>query len=223
MNATRELPLFPLNLVLFPGMVIPLHIFEERYKLMIAECIEYERPFGIVLIRSGSEVGAPTVPHNVGTLAVIQHVDRLEHGRMNIVVRGRERFRIEEISRQTPYLSGRVAPLEDEAVDGGRLRELLDETRAIFEVCLTLRLTLTEQWISQRELPQDPAEFSFIVAARMGGTVLERQELLEMTSVEARLREERAILQRERVKLQKQLTQKLRRQEKRGGSAVAAF
>src|SRR5205814_5524803 len=84
--------LFPLNTVLFPGMPLPLHIFEERYKLMIGRCLEEERPFGVVLIQSGPEVGGTAVPHRVGTTAHIAAVRRLDDGRMNLIAIGQERF-----------------------------------------------------------------------------------------------------------------------------------
>ena len=67
------LPLFPLNTVLFPNMVLPLHVFEERYKLMINTCLAQDKPFGVVLIYSGTEAGGPAVPHSVGTVARIAH------------------------------------------------------------------------------------------------------------------------------------------------------
>src|SRR5437588_780370 len=79
------LPLFPLNAVLFPHMPLPLHVFEPRYRQMIADCLEEGHSFGVVAIREGSETG-PTTPYDVGTLAKIVHIDRLEDGRMNLLV-----------------------------------------------------------------------------------------------------------------------------------------
>src|SRR5258708_12127045 len=81
----QELPLFPLsNTVLFPGMALPLHIFEERYKLMITECIRDSRPFAVVLIPSAHEVGPDATIHTVGTTAHISQVENLNDGRVNI-------------------------------------------------------------------------------------------------------------------------------------------
>ena len=73
-----ELPIFPLNAVLFPGAAMPLHIFEERYKLMMGECLRERRPFGVALIRQGREVGEPAEPLDVGTIAQIAAVERLQ-------------------------------------------------------------------------------------------------------------------------------------------------
>ena len=83
-----------MNTVLFPSMVLPLHIFEERYKLMINNCLAQDKPFGVVLIYSGSEVGDSAIPHPVGTVARIANWEWLPDGRMNILTAGARRFRI---------------------------------------------------------------------------------------------------------------------------------
>ena len=105
-----ELPLFPLNTVLFPGMQLKLHIFEERYKLMMNECIAAEQPFGVVLIKSGQEAHGPTaVPHKIGCSAKIAQVQRLPYSRLNILTIGERRFRIQSIIHSEPYLLADVA------------------------------------------------------------------------------------------------------------------
>lgn len=110
----HELALFPLNnVVLFPGMPLPLHIFEERYQAMIGQCLERDEPFGVLLIKEGHEVGAPAEPHAVGTTARIAQVQRLDGGRMNILTRGETRFELLETVQTTPYLVGLVRYLED--------------------------------------------------------------------------------------------------------------
>src|SRR5207248_5482663 len=129
------LPLFPLNTVLFPGMPLPLHIFEERYKLMIGRCIEDERPFGVVLIQSGPEVGGPAVPHKVGTTAHIAAVKRADDGRMNLIAIGQERFQIREGVRQEPYLIARVEALADKEPEA-EAAPLAAEVRAILATYL---------------------------------------------------------------------------------------
>jgi Lon protease-like protein len=142
-----ELPLFPLNTLLFPEMPISLHIFEERYKLMIQRCLENDEPFGVVLIRQGREAGGDAAPFEVGCMARINHVDRLEGGRMNLVAIGEERFKIEAVYRDKPYLTGMVNefPLLDDigsdlCTRGRYLNELmakyLDLLRRVSEVNL---------------------------------------------------------------------------------------
>ena len=103
-----ELPLFPLNMVLFPGMPLPLHIFEERYKAMIGDCLEREEPFGIVLIKEGQEVGDPADPFRIGTTARIVQSERLQEGRMNILTTGESRFELVEITQRVPHLVAQV-------------------------------------------------------------------------------------------------------------------
>ena len=103
-----ELPLFPLNTVLFPGTPLQLHIFEARYKKMVNACLQEQRPFGIALIERGAEALGPLAePYPIGCAARVVQVQRLEQGRMNIVALGGERFRILSLDRQShPYLVG---------------------------------------------------------------------------------------------------------------------
>src|SRR5215210_2225209 len=102
----QKLPLFPLNTVLFPGMPITLHIFEERYRLMIGRCLEQKIPFGVVLIREGSETSADATSYLVGTTAQISDGVRLEDGRYYLVATGQRRFRTQYIVHRQPYSIG---------------------------------------------------------------------------------------------------------------------
>ena len=108
-----EIPLFPLNTVLFPGTPIHLHIFEERYKQMINACLREKRPFGVVLIRNGMEAMGPLAePFHIGCTAEIAQVQRLEDEQMNLVAVGLERIRILSFDSLTqPYLVGKVRTL----------------------------------------------------------------------------------------------------------------
>src|SRR5512147_1497828 len=102
-----EIPLFPLpNLVLFPRVVVPLHIFEERYKLMINTCIDLQQKFGLVLLREDAAEESEDTMHRVGVEATIAEVERLGDGRMNILAEGDRRFRIVRLTQQTPYWRG---------------------------------------------------------------------------------------------------------------------
>ena len=96
----RQLPLFPLNAVLFPNATMPLQIFEERYKLMLEACLKADSQFGVVLIRSGPEVGGDAVPHAVGTVARILQVNRVKEGRSFVSIVGGRRFEIERVVQQ---------------------------------------------------------------------------------------------------------------------------
>ena len=96
------LPLFPLQTVLYPGMPLPLHIFEERYRQMIDKCLEHDAPFGVTLIKKGVEVGGPAEPFDVGTSARIVEASRREDGQMDLMAQGVHRFRILETLQDRP-------------------------------------------------------------------------------------------------------------------------
>jgi hypothetical protein len=117
-----DIPLFPLHTVLCPGIALPLHIFEPRYRLLTERCVAEERPFGIVLIREGREVGGDNVAiAGVGTFAEIRQASRLEDGRFDLLVVGAGRFAIEDVDTdREPYLVASVTPLDDDLGDRGR-------------------------------------------------------------------------------------------------------
>ena len=190
----RTVPLFPLNTVLFPGLPLPLHIFEERYKLMIATCLVGDSEFGVALIRSGVEVGGPADPHEIGTIARILDVERLPDGRMNLVTVGTERFRLLEVVERDPYLVGRVASLP--AGTDGVDPELAADVRERFLAYLrALRPDLAEQTPSK--LAEEPEALSYQLAAALPIIPARRQALLAMDSAAARLRALRQVVERE--------------------------
>src|SRR2546421_4823703 len=104
----ETLPLFPLGEVLFPGMMLPLHIFEPRYRLMIRRCVSEKIPFGVVLITRGQEVGPGAEFFNVGTTARITRVQRADDGRLYIASVGESRFRVLQTNNDQPYLQGQI-------------------------------------------------------------------------------------------------------------------
>ena len=108
---TFELPLFPLNTILFPQMPISLHVFEARYQKMVQWCLDNDAPFGVVLIRRGLEVGGDAEPYKIGCMAHITHTEKLDEGRLNLVAMGKTRFMIKTIYRDKPYLTGVVDEL----------------------------------------------------------------------------------------------------------------
>lgn len=129
MNTTGrklELPLFPLHSVLFPGVALPLHIFEERYRQMVAHCIERGEPFGVVLIRDGREVGGGQLSlADVGTTAIIRKAGRYPDGKLDILTIGARRFRIGEIDAdRQPYLVGDVEILSEPIGERAEARRL---------------------------------------------------------------------------------------------------
>jgi Lon protease-like protein len=194
-----ELPLFPLNnVVLFPGMRLPLHIFEERYKAMIGECVERDAPFGVILIKEGQEVGEPAEPFRVGTTARIVQVNRLQEGRLNIMTRGERRFQVVEITQQVPHLVGLVRYLEDEA--GDVPEELVSEVTSEYRTFLTHQATIAGGWNSRLEVTHDPVQlFSQAISSIASSIELPRdlrQQLLELSTTQERLEKLLPLLKR---------------------------
>jgi uncharacterized protein len=189
-----DLPLFPLNTVLFPGGTLPLHIFEERYKQMMGECIEQQAPFGVVLIKSGPEVGGPAEPHEVGTTARISRVQELEGGRLNLVAVGVARFRILTITQSQPYLRAEVAVLEDAGGDPPVSEAAAGEVSKLYVDYYRLALALTSQWQERVGVPEQPSALADFVATRIDTESELKQRLLEMPSVAERLSTERELL-----------------------------
>jgi Lon protease-like protein len=123
-----EIPLFPLHTVLCPGIVLPLHIFEDRYRALTRHCLDTGEPFGVVLIRDGAEVGAPKRPlalAGVGALVEIREAGRYPDGRYDLLAAATGRFTIDAVDpRREPYLVADVTPLEDDVGDEARAERL---------------------------------------------------------------------------------------------------
>lgn len=185
----EELPLFPLNTVLFPHAQIQLHVFEDRYRELVRACIADDRPFGIVLIRSGGEVGEPADPYLVGTVVRINEVHHYDDGRMDIYVQGERRFRIRRIDESRPYLVGYVEPVLEHAIDDDeRAETLLTQAREEFEL-LVQRLFERQEFSVQVVFPQDPVTLSFTIANLLSMENLQKQRLLEATDTLERFEE----------------------------------
>lgn len=182
-----RLPLFPLNTVLFPGATLPLHIFEERYQRMVRECLQGQRLFGVLLIRSGSEVEATAEPFQVGTTAHILHVQHLPEGRMNLVCLGGQRFRLCRTLRREPYLVGEVETLPCPAEAGEETTDRADTAASLFAEYYRLYLALSNQWTRQIGLPGEAGALADFIAARLAVSLWTKQRLLEELSVRRRL------------------------------------
>jgi Lon protease-like protein len=183
------LRLFPLQTVLFPGMRMPLHIFEQRYRTMIRECLEEDAPFGVVLIRDGAEVGGGAVPHNAGTTARIVQAEHLDDGRINIFTIGAQRFRINELRTDADYLAGDVDLVEQKPA-GADAHALMARAQEQFNDYLRTYLALADQWTRGVDLPDEPGEAADYIAARVESPPELRQQWLEELSPDARLASE---------------------------------
>ena len=197
------LPLFPLSTVLFPGLVLPLHVFEERYRALVRHIMALPdgtpREFGVVAIERGWEVdgAAPTVSfYDVGCTAEVRQVTEHEDGRFDIVTVGRRRFKITRIvPAAAPYLQADVRYLPEPADTAGSTELLVPRVLAAFRAYLQLMRTDADGVGEQ--LPEDPLVLSHLVAATAGLTVADRQHLLAQPDAATRLRAELKLLHRE--------------------------
>ncbi len=191
-----ELPLFPLT-VLFPGTVLPLHIFEPRYRQMIAACQRENKPLGIVLPRPESEF-MREVPHTIGTIAEIHNLEQLEDGRYTLNAVGIKRFRIVNENRDKAYISATVEPYEDIATQEPNLASTTQQARKMFDDYLAMLLQEANEPDVQATLPDESEDLSYFIASfLMNIEDTQKQRFLEMTSTHQRLQEEIAILRRE--------------------------
>ena len=201
-----SIPLFPLGLVLFPHMPLPLHIFEERYRVMMRDCQENGTGFGIVGLQDGLESGGgPARPYAVGTLAQLRRVEELEDGRFNILVVGASRFRVSGISTRRPYLTAHVEWLRDGSGDGARSQRLAARVATLFQRYATALRELADESAAEIDLPDDPELLSYLVAASLQVDNRHKQPLLEMDDADTRLAGCVRLLGRELVLLSRRL------------------
>ena len=221
---TQKLPIFPLNMVLFPGAPIQLHIFEERYRLMIGRCLEQSSPFGVALIRSGSEVspddpwvrrqleladaaeldlgalkrelGGETVPHPVGTSAQISVGEsvRLSDGRYYLVATGQRRFRIQYFAQRQPYLIASVAYLPEESPVAAA--EQAQQLRQLYARYWAALSAATGDEAPDETLPEHVVDLTYWMANRLQVAAAQKQRWLE-ADITTRLREISAAIRAE--------------------------
>jgi Lon protease-like protein len=201
MSEWADLPLFPLHTVLFPGMVLPLHIFEERYKIMIQRCLEEQRAFGVVLIRDGREAGGESTPYRVGTTALIASADELDDGRLNIVTIGSERFRLLDLRHDQPYLSAQAEPWPLRGASSEQAQAQVQPLRALFRNYLSQLAQAQGHKIEVEEVPDEPRLLALLIAIALQLPMPQKQALLDQPTVARMLWAERAILRREQLLL----------------------
>ena len=198
--SVRELPLFPLpEVVLFPQEVLPLHIFESRYRIMLQSVLETDSKFGIIKWDPNTKSMA-----KVGCCAQIIKHQTSDDGRSNIITLGQQRFQVLEIVRSTPFCSAMISWINDDKVDNLQKLDSLKEsvTDALSDVInLTSKLTNTKKNLPDK-LPDNPMELSFWIGAHLGGPVAEEQQrLLEERNTYTRLKREFEMLDHTRKQL----------------------
>lgn len=190
---TEQLPMFPLNAVLFPGMTLPLHVFEDRYRALVHHLLAIpEKPsrlFGVVAIREGYEVGTHGVQsvHRVGCVAQMTSVEPYADGRFDIEVVGRQRFRLEHLDAGGDYLVGAVELAQEPAEEGPPAAAEAARAVAVFHRYRRTLAELRGADLLEGTLPRDPTYLSYALAASCLLTLRERQALLETTGARERL------------------------------------
>jgi Lon protease-like protein len=206
--ATERIPLFPLGTVLYPGLMLPLHIFEERYRTLVSDLVEQPdeagpRSFGVVAIRVGREVGAQVFTgddavaalHEVGCTAELRSVEAYEDGRFDIVTTGARRFRVLALDQTRPYLQAEVEWLDEPAGEAAGLLSgsVLRQFRSYRDALLAARGLVR----ASDALPGDPHVLSYLVAASMVLDLGDHQSLLAAPDTATRLLLELGLLRRE--------------------------
>jgi Lon protease-like protein len=195
------LPLFPLGSVLYPGLILPLRIFEDRYRQLVADLLAGPEPreFGVIAIRHGRETGVDGVSalFDTGCTAVLRRVDGHEDGTYDLITVGAERFRLLSLGDAAPYFSGDVELLVDEPGDEAEAAMVVPAVQRAFRSYLDLIAERSGTQITIPELPDEPLLLSYLVAAAVVVDLPVKQRLLEEPDAHRRLVAERALLARE--------------------------
>jgi len=198
---SQTVPLFPLGTVLYPGLVLPLHIFEERYRELVRDLLAGPEPrqFGVIAIREGRETGIAGVRalYSVGCTATLRQVEEQDDGRYNLVTVGTDRFRLLRLDDSRSYLQAEVELLADETGDEAAAGLAVTAVREAF---LDYLETLTQRGaarVNVPELPDEPILLSYVVAASVVADLPEKQALLAEPDAVRRLAAERALLIKE--------------------------
>lgn len=185
----EEIPIFPLATVLFPGAILPLHIFEDRYKQMMRYAIDNGGLFGLSY-RNDAAIGGETPVEigSIGCLAKINAVVPIEGGRMNVISTGLVRYRVFGLPQSTPFILARIERLTDDLEPGADLNRIFDEMVDICRRFLEAAQALDESGAPiTDELPEEPEAFSLLVSSALPIDNDAKQALLEITSTRVRL------------------------------------
>lgn len=197
-RGVTELPIFPLALVLFPGVPLPLHIFEPRYRQMLNDVRAGNNLFGVSFFDASTSERDMPAAGNVGCVAEVTESQPLPDGRSNILTVGIIRYRIEEyIERDNPYLLARVSYFEDDEEDPNLLSESARDVAETFTRIARAVRTINDERASLPDISDtEPQRLSFLVAAAMEVDAQIKQDMLEMRSTSERLQQLRQVLKR---------------------------
>jgi uncharacterized protein len=202
---SETLPLFPLGTVLYPGLLLPLNIFEERYRELVRDLLDGPEPqrFGVIAIRKGRETGVDGISalYQIGCTATVREVAEQDDGRYHLVTVGTQRFRLASLDKSRPYLQGEVDLLEEEVGDEAAAGLAVHAVQRGFHGYLEALASRESVEVTVPELPDEPVLLSYLVAASMILDLSVRQDLLAEPDAERRLGAERALLARETTML----------------------
>jgi Lon protease-like protein len=202
------IPLFPLGTVVFPGLMLPLNVFEPRYRRLVQDLLELpeeQRSFGVVAIKSGREVGRDGVNelYDVGCTTLVRRIEPQDDGRYHLVTTGARRFRLGERDPvSAPYLQAEVEWIPEE-LGGGEPQALGDELTSAFRTYLAALGAARGVEIGLPALPDDLAVLTYLVAATVVADVSDKQTLLEAVTTSERVDAEVALLRRETALLKR--------------------
>jgi Lon protease-like protein len=202
---SETLPLFPLGTVLYPGLLLPLNIFEERYRELVRDLLDGPEPrrFGVIAIRKGRETGVDGISalYQIGCTATLREVAEQEDGRYHLVTVGTQRFRLASLDNSRPYLQGEVDLLEEEVGDEAAAGLAVHAVQRGFHGYVDALASRESIEVTVPELPDEPLLLSYLVAASMILDLSVQQDLLAEPDAERRLGAERALLARETTML----------------------
>jgi uncharacterized protein len=184
----EQLPIFPLNTVMFPGVSVPLHVFEDRYRALVHHLLTISdktmRLFGVVAIREGYEVGQHGVQsvHRVGCVVQMTSVEPYQDGRFDIEVVGRSRLRLDGLDTSGEFLVGDVETLPERTAKGSDATQEAERTFAVYQEYRRRLSVLRGGEVLDGDLPRDPEYLSYSLAATCLLTLQERQSLLEAST-----------------------------------------
>jgi len=198
---SKTMPLFPLGTVLYPGLVLPLHIFEDRYRRLLGDLLAGPEPreFGVIAIRKGRETGVEGVSalYEIGCAAALRQVARHDDGRFDVVVVGTQRFRLLGLDQSRPYLQGEIELLAEETGDEAAAALVARAVQRAFRDYLDALATQGGARVDVPDLPDEPVLLSYLVAASIIVDLNDRQVMLAEPDAASRLAAERTLLARE--------------------------
>jgi Lon protease-like protein len=203
MHSKTIIPIFPLGLVLLPEMLLPLHIFEERYKLMTKVCMEQNSEFGIVYF-SGKQFEAKGC-----TARIVETLKRYDDGRLDIMTHGKNRFAIKELFDEKPYLQAKVEFFDDQPEEDTSTENFQKLARRGIQLLRQINMTTDQYENNQVTGRLDIKSVSFSIAASDGFSFEEKQQFLGMTSTLQRLR--KAVKALEKIVERQRITREIER------------